>query len=400
MILLAALALAAPTYTDHGPVLSAPGSGPFAGGVNAPAVEWDGAAGLYVMFFESPAASADVPDDCYSYYRLGRATSPDGSTWTIDDSFVLEPDHADESGTYRCAATQPALAYDGTTWHLLFTGGTTDEGKGRNEPAGILHATSPDGIDWVVDDAPAVPPEANGIGLASAVIVDGTVYVLYSQLPHLRLATAPAGGGAWTLHPDPVVDNSTLGDWASTWVFGPSLGCADEASPRFNLTLGGDSTSGARTLAIGGSDDAIAWSIEQPVVVAALDSNGINHWDVLPVGVDAWRLWYSRTDDLTGLKGVGLAEAGTESHRRGRSCPDPWPPPTDTGDTGAPNDTGSPVDSAAPADTSGTTDTAADAAAAPSGCGCSVPGDGGIACFLVATAGLLGRRRAPAAGPD
>lgn len=391
MILFACLALAVPAYTDHGPVLAAPGSGPFAGGINAPTVEWDGARGEYVMFFESPAASADVPDDCYSYYRLGRATSADGVAWTIDEAFVFEPDHDNEEGTYRCAATQPALAYDGTTWHLLFTGGTTDEGKGRNEPAGVLYATSADGRDWTVHDEPAVPPEANGIGLASLAVVDGTLVALYSQLPHLRLATSPAASGEWTLHPDPVVDNATLGDWASTWVFGPSLACTDDPASRFSVTLGGDSTEGVRTLAHGQSADALSWTIEQPLEIEALDSGGLGHWDVLSVGPDAWRLWYSRTDELTGLKGVGLAESGTEGHRRGRACPDPWPEPVD--DTGHP-DTGEP-DSGDPDSGTVAQDSGGDKAggADDGDCGCASTPVAGPAVALLALAGARRRGR-------
>lgn len=386
MLALLALALAAPAYDDHGLVLVPPETGPFLGGINAPSVEWDGGSEQYVMYFESQASTVEVPEDCYSYYRIGRATSPDGAAWTIDEAFSFDPDHADAEGTYRCAATQPAVLYDGATWHLFFTGGTTDEGRGRNEPSGILHATSADGIDWAVAPEPVVPPEANGIGLASATLVNGTLHVVYSQYPHLMLATALASSDTWTLGVDPVVDNATLGEWAATWAFGPSLGCADDGS--FSMTFGGDSAGAVRTLAAATSPDALTWSVEQPVTVGALDSTTLNHWDVLAHDGGASTMWYSRTDEATGLKAVGLATSGdTSGHRRGRSCPDPWPPPPDdTGDTG---DTGAAADTGTPADTAGAGDTA-DKPSGDDGCGCQSAPAAGLAPLALL---VLGRRR-------
>ncbi len=390
MLALLTLALAAPAYDDHGLVLVPPETGPFLGGINAPSVEWDGAAEQFVMYFESAASTLEVPEDCYSYYRIGRATSPDGQSWTIDESFSFEPDHASDAGSYRCAATQPAVLFDGATWHLFFTGGTTDEGRGRNEPSGILHATSADGLDWSVAAAPVVPPEANGIGLASATLVNGTIYVVYSQYPHLMLATAPASSDTWTLATDPVIDNAALGDWAGTWAFGPSIGCTEEGA--FTMTFGGDSTSAVRTIAAATSADAAAWTVEPPVTIGSLDSAVINHWDVLAIGGEGSALWYSRTDETTGLKAIGLGTSGDPSgHRRGRSCPDPWPErPDDTGDTGGASDTGDSGsgdtavgDSGEPGDEPDT----GDKKAGEGGCGCqTAPGAGLASLVLVAFA--------------
>lgn len=402
MIFLLSLANAAPAYEDQGFVLTAAAGAAFAGGVGAPTVEWDGSARQFVMFFESPAVAADIPEDCVSYYRIGRATSPDGVNWTVNENPVLEPDHADPLGVRRCAINQPAVVFDGTAWHMVFSQATTKDTDTRNEPAGIGYARSNDGVTWETGETPVVTPDANGIGLASAAIVDGQMYVLYSVAPHLYLTSRPAAGGPWTPVAAPVLENTVLGDWATTWVFGASLTCDETAGNPFQLTFGADDAALVRNLGIASSPDAESWAIDagSPLTGGTLVYGSLNHWDVLAVGADASALWYSKTDDATGLKAIGVAVSGTpDGQNHGRTCPNQWPPDVDTGgdsDTGdsgggdSGGDSGVTDTGTAGGDDTGGKDVAGE------DCGCNGAGAGGAGALAALSALVLGVRRRPA----
>lgn len=402
MIFLLSLANAAPAYDDLGFVLAAPATGAFAGGVGAPTVDWDGATGQFVMFFESPAIAADIPDDCVSYYRVGRATSIDGVTWTMDENPVLEPDHADALGVRRCAINQPAVVFDGTDWHMVFSQATTKDTDTRNAPAGIGYAKSSDGITWEVGVTPVVAPVANGIGLASAAIVDGEMYVLYSVAPHLYLTSRPAAGGLWNPVATPVLENTLLGDWATTWVFGASLTCDETAGNPFQMTFGADDASLVRNVGVATSPDAESWAIDagSPLTGGSLAYGTLNHWDVLAVGADASALWYSKTDDVTGLKAIGAAVSGTpDGQNHGRTCPNQWPPDLDTGGDSGTGDSGGGDSGDTDTGTSGTDDSGTDDTggkdASGDDCGCNggAPGAGGAGALAALSAVVLGLRR-------
>lgn len=327
MLTFLSVALAAPVFYDEGIVLQPPADGPFAGGINAPTVDYLIRNREYSMYFESP--SLTIPSGCQTFYSIGRATSPDGVTWTVDDAPVLEPDYANTGSNSACAVSQPAIVFDGETWHLFVSMGSNQTSSGgANVATGIGYATSTDGVTFTLQEDVLVPYEGVALGLASATILDGVIHLLYVEKPDLRLATYPVDGSAeWTFVEEPVLTSAEVGDWAGTWVFAPSFFCETDQDQDFSLLFGGDSTSGTRSLGFGTSADAEIWDWEGPLSGGDLPVSSLNHWDVLEA-LDDYVMWYSMTDPSTGLKAIGKA-ATSEDHVAGgsRMCPHPPPNP-------------------------------------------------------------------------
>lgn len=382
-------AQAAPAFFDQGFVLKAPSTGAFAGGVNAPTIDIDNATSTYVMYFESPVAA--VSSDCVSSYVIGRATSPDGLVWTIGDTPVLSPDST--SDTSRCVVSQPSIVYDGTLWHLFYSTAREKPSSGAdyNLPTGISYATSTDGQNFTVRAAPliAVTDLSETIGLSSATIVNGHLYVLYFYNNDFRLATAPLSDpSAWSTPADAVVDHLAL-EWASSDVISPALFCEDDMYDPLSLVFAGDA-GGTRSLAFATSVDGTAWTLDAqtPLTGGDLNYGDLNHWDVIEAGPD-YLMWYGKTDTATGLKAIGLAATSAPwSPAQPRLCPHEYQTnPPDTGDTSDTSDT-SPADDTA-ADDSGSTDKSG-------GCGCSATGAPSFGLFGLLSGALLLRRRAKA----
>jgi hypothetical protein len=64
-------------------------------GIGSPAVAYDRTNDLWTMFFETQFGPPDA--ECgFGRWGIGRATSPDGLSWTIDDDLVVSP----TPGTY------------------------------------------------------------------------------------------------------------------------------------------------------------------------------------------------------------------------------------------------------------------------------------------------------------
>ncbi|MDP6934858.1 MAG: hypothetical protein QGG40_18195, partial [Myxococcota bacterium] len=185
------------TWSDFGFVLQAPSSGAFSGGVGAATLDLDGDG--YVLYFESPASSTEVPEDCSSQYRIGRATSPDGFTWTIDEEPALVPE---DDTSYNCSVSQPAVLFDGREWHLFFS--MAESSSGSNYSSGIGWATSPDGVDFTVQQAPLIARnDDTNTSFASAALVDGVIYLTWAEAPYLKLATLDVDAGDdWVLAED------------------------------------------------------------------------------------------------------------------------------------------------------------------------------------------------------
>ena len=395
---ISSVAHAAPAYDDGGFVLSAPATGNFVGGVGAPTVEWDSVNAQYVMFFESPVLAADIPADCNAYYTIGRATSPDGKVWTVDADPVMEPANEIAGSNRKCTVGQPAVVFDGTTWHMIFSQAKEKASNGQTQPGGLAYASSPDNIHWTVQSDPAVPGVA-GQGLASVTMQDGVLIVVYAQNPNLMVAWRDLGhGGDWNIEAAAVVDHATVGSWAATWVFGPALTCSSGAATPFAMTFGGDDIDNKRSLAIATSADGLTWAVVSDTVLTegTLDYSSLNHWDVLPLGADGLDLWYSKTDASTGLKAIGYAHSGdTSGAPGGRGCMDEA---IDTGiiDSGG-GDSGD-ADTDTDADTDSDSD--ADADANDTGgkvkvddCGCATGGGAGGLLPSLLLGGLLVRRR-------
>ena len=67
------------------------------------------------MVFEAPwEATEDCP---HGMWALGLARSDDGEEWEVDEDPLLEPT---EDTFYSCGLAHPAIAHDGTSWHLWF----------------------------------------------------------------------------------------------------------------------------------------------------------------------------------------------------------------------------------------------------------------------------------------
>lgn len=379
-------AIAAPAFFDQGFVLKAPESGAFAGGVNAPTVDIENATNTYVMYFESSVSA--VSADCVSSYVIGRATSRDGLAWTLDDAPVLGPDSTSDAS--RCSVSQPAIVFDGTTWHLFYSTAREKPSSGAayNLPTGIAYATSTDGQNFTVQAAPLIPTTdlSETVGLSSATIVNGQIYVVYFYNNDFRLATAPLSDpSVWATSTDAVVDHLAL-EWAANDVISPALFCEDDMDAPLSLVFAGDSA-GERSLAFATSTDGNAWTMDEqtPLTGGDLTYSELNHWDVIEAGPD-YLMWYGKTDAATGLKAIGLAATASPwSPAQPRLCPHAYQTdPPDTGDTG---DTSS-DDSVNAGDATGGKTTGP--------CGCASAGDGAAGSLVGLAMMVLSRRRSRA----
>lgn len=404
---LVALASAAP-YVDQGFVLDS--SGPFTAGLSAPTVEWDGH--QFVMYFEAPYADADIPSGCKSAYRIGRATSADGTTWTADRAAVLSPEPEIVDSPRACAVNQPAVVFDGTTWHLFFTQSGMPESQATSA-GGIAYATSTNGTDFTIVGDPVIPASTNGIGLASAVIDGDTLYLVYSRTPDIYAATMDLGSGAWSIGVDPVLTAAAVGERAGSRVIAPSLRCADGEEVALTMVFGADDSAEDRVLTYATSSNGVDWAISSADLdLGSLDPNELGHWDLLAAGAGNNAMWYSADDPGSGLKAIGLAATGTSfTAPQARACVVTGDVDTgDTGDTGDSGDTGStdtgdtgtvdtadsgPIDTGAgPKDTGDGNDTGTPG----EGCACSSTRLGGAWVGLLVL-GLLRRRQGAQSGP-
>lgn len=334
-LLFAARAAAEPAFTDQGFVLVGPESGSFAGGISAPTVDVDEATGLYSLYFESQQATA--AEGCSGSWLIGRATSTDGRSWTLDEVPILEPDASDPGSNTWCSVSQPAVVYDGTTWHLFYSGATAD--SGLNLATGIGYATSSDGVGFTRVADPLIPFTGAAIGLSSATLVGGEIWLYYTLSPDIHLARVSADGLGSVSDVGLVMDDDAQ-TWSSTWLLGASALCVDGESPSWEMFVGGDAI-GLRSLAHASSVDGATWSFDAdaPLDGGDLAYADLKHWDALGFnGSGDFLLWYS-TDDSDGRKAVGLAVT-TESWSlpQPRACDSLLPDEGDTGDTGA--DTG------------------------------------------------------------
>jgi MYXO-CTERM domain-containing protein len=420
LLLLAASSLAAPLFTDLGFVVTAPESGTFARGVNAPTVAWDGA--QYVMYFESLSAVEDTPADCANSYAIGRATSPDGLAWTIDEAPVLAPDQEDVVSVYSCSVAQPAVVFADGVFHLLFTMGDEkqDSGSTINRAAGIGYATSTDGVSFTVVTAPTPIGDAEdgtptgdwhapdggsvstNVGMPSMTLINDTLFVTYVGGTSMYAAKYDTAINQWSLW-DTAVSSPWLGtEWAAYGVFSPALYCTDDT---LGLLVGGyeDATYGPRGVGLASSTDLVTWEVGAALGAVAAPFESLNHVEVMPAGGDSL-VFYGMTDPATGKKGVGLAATSTAwGTPDARACE--WEildtgggdADTDT-DSDTDTDTDSDTDTDTDSDTDSDTDTDSGDTGTPTdddeGCNCSTGGsDAGMLAAALGALALVRRRR-------
>lgn len=399
-------------------------------GIGSPTVAYDPASDTWTMLFETQFGPEDaVGGPCrQGRWGIGRATSPDGLTWTIDDDLVLAP----EDDTYfACVVAHPDVLFDGTTWHLWFKaqqthticdGGAPAPPWGCNPVTGVGYATSADGVHWTVRDRPAI--NLFSFGFPSVVEVDGVL--------RMMLAYANARTGVYELWQSVSVDAGetwstpqfVLGPGFAPWVddeiYNPAVTCNPAAQAPFGpyvlfaggrnsepqqggppqlITAGlGRAFSGdGTTWAWDGTDPIISWELRPPA--PAQPDRDWRHWTAMRIGQE-YLLYFSERDDL-GRNRVGLAytyptvqTSFPERYISDRTCAGP----DDTGaasvdDTDvAPDDTDEPVEetldtSPIPLDDTPPPDSRA------CGCTASAPALRGAGAGLLAVGLLVARRR-------
>jgi hypothetical protein len=156
-------------WTKHsGPVLDVGGSGTFDETLVRPhTVIVEGA--TYKMWY----SGAQYLGAALGWsMRVGYAESPDGITWSRRLEPVLGPTELWEG----MSASNPYILFDGTTYHMLYTGGTDNSSV---IDLSIGYAYSINGINWTKYSGNPVVEVANGFVFSSPVIYDGTTWHMW-----------------------------------------------------------------------------------------------------------------------------------------------------------------------------------------------------------------------------
>lgn len=332
-LLLTPTALAQELLVHPGWLLEpAPGTA-YQNGIGSPAVAYDRATDTWTMYFETQFAPED--GECRAgRWGIGRATSPDGLTWVIDEQLVLEP----QPGTFfDCVVAHPDVLFDGTTWRLWFkahqrntacAGGNAAPPWGCAAVTGVGQATSTDGIHFTVDEEPAI--NLFSFGFPAVVEVEGVLRML--------LAYSNASNGIYELWESVSVDDGVtwsvpqyvLGPGFAPWVedeiYNPAMTC-DPTPPAgqgaitlfaggrdSEVVLGGPPRIASAGLGRAWSDDGVLWTWEgtEPLIGWNLTpapgtqpDRDWRHWDAMRVG-EEYLLFFSQRDDQ-GKNRVGLA---------------------------------------------------------------------------------------------
>ncbi|HMV66100.1 MAG TPA: hypothetical protein PKA64_04575 [Myxococcota bacterium] len=302
-------------------------------GIGSPAVAYDRGTRTWTMYFETQIGPED--GECrVGRWGIGRATSPDGLHWTIDDELVLQP----EPGTfYDCVVAHPDVLFDGSRWRLWFKahqrssvclGGGEPPPWGCAAVTGVGQASSADGVHFTVDPEPAI--NLFSFGFPAVVQVDGVLRML--------LAYSNASNGIYELWESVSIDDGAswsapqfvLGPGFASWVedeiYNPAMTCDPTPPPgqgTISLFAGGRDTElvvgappryASAGLGRAWSDDGVRWTWQgtEPLVGWNLTPEpGVppdrdwRHWDAMRVG-DEYLLFFSQRDDL-GRNRVGLA---------------------------------------------------------------------------------------------
>jgi hypothetical protein len=305
-------------------------------GIGSPAVAYDPAADQWTMFFETQFGAEDaVGGPCrQGRWGIGRATSPDGLTWTVDDTLVLEP----APDTWRaCVVAHPDVIFDGTTWHLWFKAQQThticDFGApapswGCNPVTGVGYATSTDGVNFTVADEPVL--NLFSFGFPAVVEVDGVLrmFLAYSNarsgVYEVWESVSIDGGANWST-PQFIIGPG-FADWVEDEIYNPSVVCDPTSVEPFGPfvlfaggrdiepVLGGPPQIVTAGLGRAYSTDGVSWSWDgtEPLIEWQLrpeppevPDRDWRHWDAMRVG-DEVLLYFSERDDL-GRNRIGLA---------------------------------------------------------------------------------------------
>lgn len=235
------------TWTkDPEPILM-PTQGTYASCVIAhPNIMYDPTTGwnIWVKTQQGNAACADTGATdpswgCNEYTGVGHATSPDGSTWFMDDTVAIP--FADFTGAATIGF--PSVVEDGSAWHMFLaeTGSTT----------AAIQATSTNGSSWTVNTTPVLSPGTS--------------------------------------------------DWTLDQIYNPSVTCGDPSGINYTMYFGGrgagDVISG---LGKASSMNSTSWSPASDNPYYRWDSGAgdlpFTHWFTLRAGSE-YLLWASRKVD-------------------------------------------------------------------------------------------------------
>jgi predicted GH43/DUF377 family glycosyl hydrolase len=194
------------------------------------------------------------------------------------------------------------VAVDGT-YHLFYRGQRRD--LPLLDEYSIGHATSTDGVDWVMDPAnPVLVPGDEGAwdadGVASAAVIhDGTEFRMWyvggvESVSAVGYATSP-DGTTWTKHPgNPVMASGPSGtfDDGGAW---PGTVMYDGAKYRMWYTAERDADDYIWNIGYAESPDGLEWTRHPEPVIEA--ESGWNGWVAYEPAVvydgTVFRMWYA-----------------------------------------------------------------------------------------------------------
>ena len=206
------------TKDPNNPIMSGGDPGSWNRSIFGPVVLYNQDSARYEMWFTA-SSQANWSWPC----RIGFATSPDGITWTMLDSVVLEP----TAGTWDETTTDAAMVLQENgqykMWYSSWENGSTPK---------IGYATSGDGITWQkylgnpVFGPGTEPWEADGAAYGTVMPVQGGGYKMwyagfYSQGDSTAVGYAESNDGIFWQRPlsDPVLTVGSSGEWDDGLLF-------------------------------------------------------------------------------------------------------------------------------------------------------------------------------------
>jgi predicted GH43/DUF377 family glycosyl hydrolase len=200
------------TKDPNNPVMSGGADGQWNRNVFGPMILENQDSTGYEMWFTAAQINYTYPN------RIGFATSPDGITWTMLDTAVLEPD----PGTWEQTTVEfPMVLRDNGHYNMWYTGWNV------GPPLSIGYATSSDGISWTKDalNNPVIGSgteswEAGGTSYCSVLPDPGGGYKMWytgfnSQGDYPAIGYAESVDGIIWQRPlsNPVLITGSSGEW-------------------------------------------------------------------------------------------------------------------------------------------------------------------------------------------
>jgi len=160
--------------------------------------------------------------------RIGYAYSDNGMEWERENNPVLNKGTNNSWDNF--SVQQPCVLYDGTTWHMWYTGINTAGLATRR----IGYATSPDSISWTkYGNNPVLEPGQAGswdeqwVGWCKVLFVNGRYHMWYSggNGTEIQIGHATSRDGiTWQKDPfNPVLTLGSSGAWDDLTITNPAI---------------------------------------------------------------------------------------------------------------------------------------------------------------------------------